>query len=626
VNLQGIRRNIKNVAHNYTDAQVKVREATSNDPWGPSSTMMSEIADLTYNVAAFSEIMQMVWKRLNDHGKNWRHVYKALVLLEYLIKTGSEKVAQQCKENIYAIQTLKDFQYLDENKDQGINVREKAKAVVALLKDDDRLKNERVRALKAKERFAQAAAGIGSDTVYNGGVRGTAGGSDRFDGPPSSRGGGGGGLREIGGGGGGGGGSPSSFEVPASEIEAARPQTAGEEELQLQLALAMSREEAGQEETKNKSDDVGLQLALQKSKEAKQGDDDVKPSSGGGPSNGGKPSNDLLDLADLNFGNPTLPQPPQRTAASTADPWGMPAPQMSAPHPPPTSAAAANNDPWGGVASTAPVQAAPQQQNDPWAAATIQPPPAAAPRTSVSPAFGGASATTTTIPAYNDPWNPAPSGAAPAKPDSFSPALRPAHSPAPPPGGGGGSAAADNDPWLASSGNAAVAAAATGSNDQSIDPFSPVAQNQLAEFDLLRDQMEKPVQPTIAASNNGGSTSPNPFDLGGLQTTLEPSTVNGSNNGGMATGTKPKKAASGGVHSLLGEHSNLVNLDELVSSAGKQPVRNPFEQQPPNPFQAAKAPKPAMNDLLQQQSRPAGTGWGSAAQPQQQQDFFDAWK
>lgn len=36
-------------------------------PW------MTEIADLTYNVVAFSEIMSMVWKRLNDHGKNWRH-------------------------------------------------------------------------------------------------------------------------------------------------------------------------------------------------------------------------------------------------------------------------------------------------------------------------------------------------------------------------------------------------------------------------------------------------------------------------------------------------------------------------------------------------------------------------
>ena len=52
-------------------------------------------ADLTYNMVAFSEIMQMIWKRLNDHGKNWRHVYKAMVLLEYLIKTGSEKVEKR---------------------------------------------------------------------------------------------------------------------------------------------------------------------------------------------------------------------------------------------------------------------------------------------------------------------------------------------------------------------------------------------------------------------------------------------------------------------------------------------------------------------------------------------------
>lgn len=130
VNLAGIRRDIVNLAHNYSNAQVNkfyiflhifyilknkiflciqkaVRKATSNDPWGPSSTLMAEIADLTYNVVAFTEIMQMLWKRLNDHGKNWRHVYKALVLLEYLIKTGTEKVAQQCKENIFAIQTLK---------------------------------------------------------------------------------------------------------------------------------------------------------------------------------------------------------------------------------------------------------------------------------------------------------------------------------------------------------------------------------------------------------------------------------------------------------------------------------------------------------------------------------------
>lgn len=139
-----IRRQMKNMVNNYSEAEKKVREATSNDPWGPSSSLMSDIADLTYNVVAFSEIMNMIWKRLNDHGKNWRHVYKALTLLDYLIKTGSERVALQCKENIFAIQTLKDFQYIDrDGKDQGINVREKSKQLVVLLKDEDRLKGER---------------------------------------------------------------------------------------------------------------------------------------------------------------------------------------------------------------------------------------------------------------------------------------------------------------------------------------------------------------------------------------------------------------------------------------------------------------------------------------------------
>ncbi|EHB13442.1 Splicing factor U2AF 65 kDa subunit [Heterocephalus glaber] len=155
-----LRRQMKNIVHNYSEAEIKVREATSNDPWGPSSSLMSEIADLTYNVVAFSEIMSMIWKRLNDHGKNWRHVYKAMTLMEYLIKTGSERVSQQCKENMYAVQTLKDFQYVDrDGKDQGVNVREKAKQLVALLRDEDRLREERAHALKTKEKLAQTATG-----------------------------------------------------------------------------------------------------------------------------------------------------------------------------------------------------------------------------------------------------------------------------------------------------------------------------------------------------------------------------------------------------------------------------------------------------------------------------------
>ena len=47
-------------------------------------------------------------------------ILQALVVLEYLIKAGSERVHQQCKENLFSIQTLKDFQYMDKDgKDQG---------------------------------------------------------------------------------------------------------------------------------------------------------------------------------------------------------------------------------------------------------------------------------------------------------------------------------------------------------------------------------------------------------------------------------------------------------------------------------------------------------------------------
>jgi epsin len=100
---------------------------------------------------------------LNDHGKNWRHVYKSLVLLDHLIKYGNERVSQQCKENIFAIQTLKDFQYVEDQKDQGYNVREKAKQLVALLKDDERLRNERRKAQEARERYVRQAMGMDSN-------------------------------------------------------------------------------------------------------------------------------------------------------------------------------------------------------------------------------------------------------------------------------------------------------------------------------------------------------------------------------------------------------------------------------------------------------------------------------
>ncbi|XP_077106745.1 epsin-1-like isoform X8 [Ranitomeya variabilis] len=354
-----LRRQMKNIVHNYSEAEIKVREATSNDPWGPSSSLMSEIADLTYNVVAFSEIMSMIWKRLNDHGKNWRHVYKAMTLMEYLIKTGSERVAQQCKENIYAIQTLKDFQYVDrDGKDQGVNVREKAKQLVSLLKDDERLKEERAHALKTKEKLAQTSTASSASSTLN----------------------------------------------PATEAEQAWPQSSGEEELQLQLALAMSKEEAEQEERIRRGDDLRLQMAIEESR--KEAPSKQEESS-------------LMDLADV-FSSPAPVVPASdpwgSTSAPSTDPWsgGVNSSAVSAdPWGGPPVATGASTDPWG--AGVQPNNA----PSDPWAGT---PAVSSVDAKSVSDPWNPGGSAPAVGAHSNDPWSSSPSMAAKQTTDPWAPA------------------------------------------------------------------------------------------------------------------------------------------------------------------------------------------------------------
>ncbi|ORE06277.1 ENTH-domain-containing protein [Rhizopus microsporus var. microsporus] len=141
---KGVVRSIKNYAKGFSEVQIKVREATSNDPHGPSGVILNELAQLTFNEHDFIEIMDMLDKRLNDKGKNWRHVFKALVVLDYLLHFGSENVVMYAKENVYVIKTLREFQHLDDaGRDVGHNVRQKANEVTSLILDDQRLRDER---------------------------------------------------------------------------------------------------------------------------------------------------------------------------------------------------------------------------------------------------------------------------------------------------------------------------------------------------------------------------------------------------------------------------------------------------------------------------------------------------
>jgi epsin len=67
-----------------------------------------------------------------------------LTLLDYCLHAGSENVVIYFRDNVYLVKTLKEFQYIDEyGKDQGANVRQKAKDITNLLQDESRLRQER---------------------------------------------------------------------------------------------------------------------------------------------------------------------------------------------------------------------------------------------------------------------------------------------------------------------------------------------------------------------------------------------------------------------------------------------------------------------------------------------------
>ncbi|NP_001088040.1 clathrin interactor 1 S homeolog [Xenopus laevis] len=162
-----------NVVMNYSEIESKVREATNDDPWGPSGQLMGEIAKATFMFEQFPDLINMLWTRmLKDNKKNWRRVYKSLLLLAYLIRNGAERVVTSAREHIYDLRSLENYHFVDENgKDQGINIRQKVKEMVEFIQDDDRLREERKKAKKNKDKY------IGVSSEGAGGFRC----NDRYD-------------------------------------------------------------------------------------------------------------------------------------------------------------------------------------------------------------------------------------------------------------------------------------------------------------------------------------------------------------------------------------------------------------------------------------------------------------
>ena len=91
--------------------------------------------------------------------------HQATLVLSYLVKNGSERVVTSAREHIYDLRSLENYTFVDENgKDQGVNVRHKVRDLIEFIQDDDRLREERKKAKKNKDKYI----GMSSDAMGGG--------------------------------------------------------------------------------------------------------------------------------------------------------------------------------------------------------------------------------------------------------------------------------------------------------------------------------------------------------------------------------------------------------------------------------------------------------------------------
>ncbi|KAK4952974.1 Epsin-3, clathrin recruitment and traffic between the Golgi and endosome [Elasticomyces elasticus] len=137
-----------------------------------------------------NEIMPMIYKRFTEKSaEEWRQIYKALQLMEFLVKNGSERVIDDARTHLSLLKMLRQFHYIDMNgKDQGINVRNRSKELTDLLSDVEKIRSERKKARATRNKYSGheggSGMGLGGSSSSNryGGFGSETGGASEYTG------------------------------------------------------------------------------------------------------------------------------------------------------------------------------------------------------------------------------------------------------------------------------------------------------------------------------------------------------------------------------------------------------------------------------------------------------------
>ena len=133
-----------------------VREATNSDKWGPHGEQLKAIARLTHD-GRWPLVQSVLEERMKLRGERWRQVYKALSVIEYLVANGTERVPRDVQSSRY-LEGLLTFEYRDSRgKDEGVNVRQRAEKIKALIEDPRSIEEAREKAAQAVQELARIA-------------------------------------------------------------------------------------------------------------------------------------------------------------------------------------------------------------------------------------------------------------------------------------------------------------------------------------------------------------------------------------------------------------------------------------------------------------------------------------
>ncbi|KAJ1445421.1 hypothetical protein M885DRAFT_453658 [Pelagophyceae sp. CCMP2097] len=135
------------------ETEKNVYEAINNKNWGASGSVLSDIARDTYSYDKFAKIFKIVWEAGDSSPRNWRKIFKALMLAEYLVKNGCERCVDEIRDHSFRLRQLQEFNYYEERVDRGQGVREKAKQIIELLADNEQIREKREESKKLRDKF-----------------------------------------------------------------------------------------------------------------------------------------------------------------------------------------------------------------------------------------------------------------------------------------------------------------------------------------------------------------------------------------------------------------------------------------------------------------------------------------